>query len=418
MGLIDFFEKIEHKEAKTTRAKIGKTAVDAVFTFLYSPKSTTAGGVHIRDGMDLKRTMFQVMIALQLCLIFGTYNIGHQHFVALGQYTGFIEGFHLKLVHGLIKILPIFLVVHAVGLGIEIFFAAKKGHAVEEGFLVSGPLITLIMPPDIPLWMLAVAVAFAVIIGKEAFGGTGMNIWNVALLARVFIFFAYPTTISGDNVWVSGFENIAAGVTTEYGWVHSIFNGLFGWMGLDEFTSGGAIVNGFTGATPLALANQGGWEAVTSVYSPAQMWWGAIPGSIGETSKPLILVGMLFLIVRGIASWRIIVGAFLGAFLMGMLLNAWGATPFMTVPWYYHMWIGSMLFAIAFMATDPVTAASTNTGKWIYGFMIGFIGIIIRIVNPAYPEGWMLAILFLNTFSALIDHYVFESNMKKRLARA
>jgi len=418
MGLINFFEKIEHKEAKTTRGKIGKTAVDAVFTFLYSPKSTTAGGVHIRDGIDLKRTMFQVMIALQLCLAFGTYNIGHQHFVAMGQYLGFIEGFHLKLIHGVIKILPIFLVVHLVGLGIEIFFAAKKGHSVEEGFLVSGPLITLIMPPDIPLWILALAVAFAVIIGKEAFGGTGMNIWNVALLARVFVFFAYPTTISGDNVWVSGFEEIAAGVTTQYGWVHGSFNYLFGWIGLDQFNSGGAIINGFTGATPLALANQGGWDEVTSVYSSSQMWWGAIPGSIGETCKPLIIIGMLFLIARGIASWRIIIGALLGSFIMGMLLNAWGATPFMTVPWYYHMWIGSMLFAIAFMATDPVTATSTNTGKWIYGFMIGFIGIIIRIINPAYPEGWMLAILFLNTFSALIDHYVFESNMKKRLARA
>ncbi len=417
MGLIDFFEKIEHKEAKTTLGKIGKTGADAVFTFLYSPKSTTSDGVHIRDGMDLKRTMFQVMIALQLCLAFGTYNIGHQHFVAMGQYVGFIEGFHLKLIHGVIKILPIFLVTHLVGLGIEIFFAAKKGHAVEEGFLVSGPLITLIMPPDIPLWILAVAVAFAVIIGKEAFGGTGMNIWNVALLARVFIFFAYPLTIAGDNVWVSGFDEIAAGVATEYGWAHGLFNTLFGWMGLDGFTTG-AVVDGFTGATPLALAYQGGWSAVTDVYSTSQMWWGAIPGSIGETCKPLIILGMLFLIFRGIASWRIIVGAFLGAFVMGLILNAWGATAFMTVPWYYHMWIGSMLFAIAFMATDPVTAASTNTGKWIYGVMIGMFGIIIRILNPAYPEGWMLAILFMNTFSALIDHYVFESNMKKRLARA
>jgi len=362
--------------------------------------------------------MFQVMIALQLCLIFGTYNIGHQHFIAMGQYGGFLEGFHLKFFHGLIKILPIFLVVHAVGLGIEILFAAKKGHAVEEGFLVSGPLITLIMPPDIPLWILAVAVAFAVIIGKEAFGGTGMNIWNVALLARVFIFFAYPTTISGDNVWVSGFEQVAAGVTTEYGWAHSLFNILFGWMGLDTFASGGAVVDGFTGATPLALAYQGGWEAVTSVYSTSQMWWGTIPGSIGETSKPLIILGALFLMFRGIASWRIIVGAVLGTFVMGMIMNAWGATPFMTVPWYYHAWIGSMLFAIAFMATDPVTATATNRGKWIYGILIGVIGLIIRILNPAYPEGWMLAILFLNTFSALIDHYVYEGNMKKRLRRA
>jgi len=419
MGLLDFFKKIEHGEKpKTMVGKVGHTLSDAVFTFLYSPNEVTAEGVHIRDGMDLKRTMFHVMIALQLCLLFGTYNIGHQHFTAMGQYVGFLEGFHLKLFHGFIKVLPIFLVVHAVGLGIEIWFAAKKGHSVEEGFLVSGPLIVLIMPPDIPLWMLAVSVAFAVIIGKEAFGGTGMNIWNVALLARVFVFFAYPTTISGDNVWVSGFETVAAGVSTDYGWMHGVFNVLFGWIGIDQFEAGGAIVDGFTGATPLALAYQGGWSAVTEVYSTSQMFWGTIPGSIGETCKPFIVIGAVFLMAVGIASWRIIAGCLIGAALMGMLLNLWGATPFMTVPWYYHAWMGSALFAFAFMATDPVTATATNSGKWIYGILIGVIGIIIRILNPAYPEGWMLAILFMNTFAALIDHYVLEANMKRRLKRA
>ena len=420
MGLLEFFDKKAHGEKpKTFRGKFGHTLFDAVFTFLYSPKEVTKDGVHIRDGMDLKRTMFHVMIALQLCFLFGTYNTGHQHFLALGEYPGFLEGFHLKLAHGLIKLLPIFIVVHVVGLAIEILFAAKKGHSVEEGFLVSGPLITLIMPPDIPLWILAVAVAFAVIIGKEAFGGTGMNIWNVALLARVFIFFAYPTTISGDNVWVSGFDNIAAGVEANYSWWHTgFFNTLFEWMNLDTFSPGGTIVDGFTGATPLALAYQGGWSAVTDVYTTSQMWWGTIPGSIGETCKPLIIIGAIFLLATKIASWRIMLGSVIGAALMGIILNGWGATPFMTVPWYYHFWMGSFFFAIAFMATDPVTATSTNTGKWVYGFLIGFIGIIIRILNPAYPEGWMLAILFLNTFAALIDHYVLEANISRRLKRA
>lgn len=246
-----------------------------------------------------------------------------------------------------------------------------------------------------------------------------MNIWNVALLARVFIFFAYPTTIAGDEVWVSGYDSIAAGVEANYSWWHTgFFNGLFGWMGLDQFTTGKTIVDGFTGATPLALAYQGGWEAVTEVYSPAQMWWGVIPGSIGETCKPLIIIGAILLMITRIASWRIITGGLLGAITMGLILNAWGATPFMTVPWYYQLWMGSFFFAIAFMATDPVTATSTNTGKWIYGFLIGFIGMIIRILNPAYPEGWMLAILFLNTFAALIDHFVIEANISRRLKRA
>jgi Na+-transporting NADH:ubiquinone oxidoreductase subunit B len=369
--------------------------------------------------MDLKRLMVHVVIAMQLCYLFGTYNIGHQHFTAAGQYLGFIEGFHLKLAHGLILMLPIFIVTHVVGLGIEIIFAAKKGHAVEEGFLVSGALIPLIMPPDIPLWILAVAVAFAVILGKEAFGGTGMNIWNIALLARVFVFFAYPTTIAGDEVWVSGFDGLAEGTAATYGWAHNLFNTLFGWLGLDGYNAAStAVVDGYTGATPLALAYQGGWEGATAVYTPSQMWWGTIPGSIGESSKPLILIGALFLLVTKIASWRIMLSMLIGGIVGALTLNAWGATPFMEVPWYYQLFMGSFFFAMAFMATDPVTAASTNTGKWWYGFLIGFIGMIIRVLNPAYPEGWMLAILFMNTFAPLIDHYVLQSNISKRLKRA
>ena len=416
MGLIDFFKKIEPDKKKSPFLH---TLYDGFFTFAYAPNTVTKGGVHMRDGMDLKRLMVHVVIAMQLCYLFGTYNIGHQHFVAAGMYPGILEGFHLKLAHGLIQLLPIFVVAHVVGLGIEFWFAAKKGHAIEEGFLVSGALIPLIMPPDIPLWILAVSVAFAVIIGKEAFGGTGMNIWNVALLARVFVFFAYPTTIAGDEVWVSGYETLAAGTQASYGWAHGMFNSLFGVLGIDQFNESLAqVVDGYSGATPLALAYQGGWENVTNSFTVSQMWWGTIPGSIGETSKPLIIVGALMLIFTKVASWRIMVSMFLGGMAMALLMNAWGATPFMEVPWYYQMYMGSFLFAMAFMATDPVTASSTNTGKWIYGFLIGFIGMIVRVLNPAYPEGWMLAILFLNTFAPLIDHYVLEANMAKRLKHA
>ena len=417
MGLVDFFKKVEPDKKKSP---ILHTFYDAVYTFALAPDSITGPkGTQIKDGMDLKRLMVHVVIAMQLCYLFGTYNIGHQHFTAAGQYLGFIEGFHLKLAHGLILMLPIFIVTHVVGLGIEIIFAAKKGHAVEEGFLVSGALIPLIMPPDIPLWILAVAVAFAVILGKEAFGGTGMNIWNIALLARVFVFFAYPTTIAGDEVWVSGFDGLAEGTAATYGWAHNLSNTLFGWLGLDGFNAAStAVVDGYTGATPLALAYQGGWEGATAVYTPSQMWWGTIPGSIGESSKPLILIGALFLLVTKIASWRIMLSMLIGGIVGALTLNAWGATPFMEVPWYYQFFMGSFFFAMAFMATDPVTAASTNTGKWWYGFLIGFIGMIIRVLNPAYPEGWMLAILFMNTFAPLIDHYVLQSNISKRLKRA
>lgn len=417
MGLVDFFKKIEPDKKNSPYLH---TTYDAFFTFLFTPNAVTKpGGVHMRDGMDLKRTMVHVVLAMQLCYLFGTYNIGHQHFAAMGQFTGIFEAFHLKLAHGLIQLLPIFIWTHVIGLGIEFFFAAKKGHAVEEGFLVSGALIPLIMPPDIPIWILCVAVAFAVIIGKEAFGGTGMNIWNIALLARVFVFFAYPTTIAGDEVWVSGFTSLAEGSAVDYGWAHTgLFNSLFEMVGLTTFDTASTVVDGYSGATPLALAYQGGWASVTEHFTVAQMFWGTIPGSIGETSKPFILIGAAILLVTGIASWRIMLSMFLGAASMAFVMNLWGATPFMEVPWMYQFYMGSFFFAMAFMATDPVTASGTNTGKWIYGFGIGVIGMIIRVLNPAYPEGWMLAILFLNTFAPLIDHYVLESNIKKRLARA
>lgn len=415
MGLLSFIKKLEPPKEK----RLLHTVYDGFFTFLYTPNTVTKGGVHVRDAMDLKRTMVVVVIALQLCYLFGTWNIGHQHFVALGQYTGLFDGMHLKLSYGLTKIIPLFIWTHVIGLGIEFFFAARKGHSIEEGFLVSGALIPLIMPPDLPIWILCLAVAFAVIIGKEAFGGTGMNIWNIALLARVFVFFAYPTTISGDEVWVAGIESTAAGALADYGWWQTtFFNGLFDWVGWSTFDPTATVVDGYTGATPLALAYQGGWEAVTQVYSESQMLWGTIPGSVGETSKPLIIIGAGMLIALGIASWRVMAGMLVGASVMAILMNLWGATPFMEVPWYYQLYMGSFFFAMAFMATDPVTAASTPRGKIIYGFFIGFVGMIIRVMNPAYPEGWMLAILLFNTFAPLIDHYVLEANMKKRLQRA
>lgn len=416
MGFIDFLKKIEPDKKKSP---LLHTAYDAFFTFAYAPNTVTKAGTHIKDGMDLKRLMVTVVISMQLCYIFGVYNIGHQHFVAAGQYLGFIEGFHLKLAHGLIMLLPIFIVSHAVGLGIEFYFAAKKGHAVEEGYLVTGALIPLIMPPDLPLWILSLAIIFAVVIGKEAFGGTGMNIWNIALLARVFVFFAYPLTISGDQCWISGFEKISGGAHATYGWWHTgFFNSIFEFFGLDTFNAETTVINGFSGATPLALAYEGGWAKVTSVFSQDQMIWGAIPGSVGETNKVFIVIGALILLLTRVASWRIMAGMVIGLIGTTWILNALGSTLFMQVTWTQHMMMGSFLFAMAFMATDPVTAATTNTGKWIYGILIGFIGLLIRVMNPAYPEGWMLAILFLNTFAPTIDYFVIESNIKKRLSRA
>ncbi len=426
-ALHDFVTKFEPEHGKSPFLH---TTYDAFYTFLFQPPTVTTGGVHVRDGMDLKRLMVQVVLALQVLYIFGTWNIGHQHFTALGQYTGLLEGIHLKLVYGLIQIIPIFVVTHVVGLGIEFLYATKKGHAVEEGFLVSGALIPLIMPPDLPLWILAVAVAFAVVLGKEAFGGTGMNIWNIALLSRVFIFFAYPTTISGDEVWVSGIEKVDAGVyaSEAYNFVHHGFDWIFSGLGWATFGAGGnLVVDGWTGATPLGIAAKEGWEGVSAVYDQSSIFWGTIPGSIGESSVPLIILGMFYLMFTRIADYRVIVGGLIGFLVGGFMLNAIapsvltddtpGIFKFMAIHPLRQMIMGSFLFAITFMATDPVSSADTPTGKWIYGFLIAFIGLIIRVLNPAYPEGWLLSILLLNTFAPLIDHYVYQANIKRRAKR-
>lgn len=421
---------LDKVEAQTKGNKYLHTTYDAIATFLFQPNEITHKGTHIKDGMDLKRTMFHVVIAMQLALIHGIINVGHQHYLSMGLYPGLVDGIGWKLLYGALQIIPLVIVVHVVGLGIEFIFAALKGHSVEEGFLVSGMLIPLIMPPDVPLWMVAIATAFAVIVAKEAFGGTGMNILNIALTARVFIFFAYPSTISGDEVWVS----------QDYNLLHSLVGlpahtlAQLNLSALPEAGWASLQVDGFSGATPLALAAKGGWDAVqaatvpagggevTQQYSTFNLLMGFIPGSIGEMNKIFIILGAIMLIAAKIASWRIMLSMVAGAAVAGLLMNILAETAFpnsvfIAVPWYDQFLMGSFFFAMAFMATDPVTASGTNAGKFIYGFLIGVIGMIVRVLNPAYPEGWMLAILFMNVFAPLIDHYVLEQNMKRRLSR-
>ena len=355
-------------------------AVNALDTFLFVPNETTKKGTHIRDAVDLKRTMITVVLALIPALIFGIWNAGYQHFTQLGTEFTFMDAF----LHGAYKIVPMIIVSYAVGLGIEFGFAVKRGHEVNEGYLVTGLLIPMIMPVDIPLWMVALSVAFAVLIGKEAFGGTGMNILNPALTARAFAFFAYPTYMSGDKVWVS------------------------------EATD----VSGISGETILGSLAAGKDVA----YESASMFSGLIPGSVSETSTLLILLGALILIFTKVGSWRIILSGFIGAMVMGMIFNylmpAIDLDNALTnFPWYNHLIVGGLAFGVVFMATDPVSGAQTLKGKWIYGFLIGFFGIMIRIFNPAYPEGIMLAILLLNVFAPTIDHYVIQGNVKRRLKR-
>lgn len=414
MGLfnVEFWKKIEPSKNK----KFAHGLYDGLFTLFFKPNEVTHGGTHIKGPMDLKRLMIHVVIAMSLCYVFGAYNIGHQHFVALGENTGVLDAPHLKIVLGLISLLPIFVVSNVVGLGIEFYFASKKGHPIEEGYLVTGALIPLIMPPDIPLWMLTLSIIFAVVLAKEAFGGTGMNFVNIALMARAFIFFAYPTEISGNAPWVTAidFENSV----TDYSIFHTMFNPLFEMMGWSTFVGGQPLLETFTGATPLAIARETGWAGVTSEFSVAAMFVGGIPGCIGETSKLAILFGIIFLLATGVASWRIMLSMTLGVMVTGMLFNAWGLNVYMEIPWYHHFLMGGLLFALAFMATDPVTACGTDTGKWIYGFFIGFFGMVIRVLNPAYAEGWMLAILLMNVFAPTIDYFVVEANISKRLKRA
>ncbi|GAA3578141.1 NADH:ubiquinone reductase (Na(+)-transporting) subunit B [Snuella lapsa] len=381
-------------------------AFNALHTFLYLPDETTHGGTHIKAADDLKRTMNTVIMAMVPCLIFGMFNAGYQHNIAFGEIQAVTAGFFSpefwtldNFLIGFWKILPLVIVSYGVGLGIEFLFAIIKKHEVEEGYLVTGMLVPLIVPVDIPLWMLAVAVAFGVVIGKEVFGGTGMNILNPALTIRAFLFFAYPTWMSGDKVWVEG----AVKRTQEI--------------------AAGANLDAISGETILGSLAQG----KAAGYSVMDMFLGFIPGSVGETSTLLILLGGLFLVFAKIGSWRIMLSSVLGAIVMGLIFNQVVASGWITesskfyglmsTTWWHHLLIGGFAFGTVFMATDPVTASQTNKGKWIYGFLVGFISIMIRVFNPAYPEGVMLAILLMNVFAPTIDHYVVQGNVKKRKKR-
>ena len=365
-------------------------------TLFFVPNEVTASrGTQIKDAIDLKRMMMTVIISMVPCLLFGIWNVGYQHSLATGETMTFFE----QIWMGIIVVLPIIVVSYGSGLTVEFIFGIRKGHALNEGFLVSGMLIPLVVPPTIPLWQVALATVFAVLIGKEVFGGTGMNILNVALTARAFLYFAYPSQISGD-VWT--------------------------------YLGDKAPIDGYTGGTSLAIANEassGGNVVVDALassnsvvsadfFSFSNLFLGFIPGSIGETSALMALIGAVILIITGVGSWKIIVGVFGGAYFTGLLFNLIAANEYMALPAEYHLVIGGLAFGAVFMATDPVTATQTEKGKWIYGILIGVLTVIIRVFNPAYPEGIMLAILLMNVFAPLIDFYIVKANKTRRIQRA
>ncbi len=374
-GLRRYFDKIKPNFSKGGKFEMLHSTFDAFETFIFVPNTVTKKGSHIRDAIDMKRTMIMVVVALIPVIFFGMWNIGFQHYLSIGE----TSTLWMNLGYGALKFVPIMTVSYIVGLGIEFYFAQIRNHEVNEGVVVSGMLIPLVMPPAVPLWMVAVSTAFAILIGKEVFGGTGMNVLNPALTARAFLFFAYPAHISGDSVWIA------------------------------------EKADAFSGATPLALGAAGKINAMPSF---SDMFFGFIPGSIGETSTLLILLGGIFLMLIGVASWRIIFSTIIGALFMGYVLNLVGANDFMSLPPYYHLVMGGFAFGTIYMATDPVTAAQTNKGKYIYGGLIGILIVLIRVVNPAYPEGAMLAILLMNVFAPLIDYYVVKGNINRRLKRA
>ncbi len=395
-------------------------AFNAIHTFLYLPNEVTHGGTHIKAADDLKRTMNIVIMALVPCLLFGMFNAGYQHYAAIdgSLRANVLANFFTfdNLWIGIIKVLPLVIVSYGVGLLVEFIFAVIKGHEVEEGYLVTGMLVPLIVPIDTPLWMLAVAVVFGVVIGKEVFGGTGMNILNPALTIRAFLFFAYPTWMSGDKVWVYDAVNKTGTADAISG---ETMLGYYAKAG-QEMT-----IKGANGAADIVTTYG---DRANELYSNWDKFAGFIPGSVGETSTLLILVGAAILIFTKIGSWRIIVSTFLGAAAMGIIFNQIVAADIITesskfyglmnTVWYEHLMIGGLAFGAVFMATDPVTGSQTNKGKWMYGFLIGFISIMIRVFNPAYPEGVFLAILLMNVFAPTIDHYVVQGNIKKRLKRA
>jgi Na+-transporting NADH:ubiquinone oxidoreductase subunit B len=401
------FDNAHEKLNSNEKTKKFFPLIDAFDTLMFTPNHVTNKGSHIRDAIDLKRTMMLVIIALVPCLLFGIYNTGYQHFRVLNQLAdvSFLE----IILKGAFVVLPLVVVSYGAGLLVEFIFAIRNGHTVQEGFLVSGMLIPLCMPADVPLWMVAVATMFAVVIGKEVFGGTGMNILNVALTARAFLFFAHPTKMSGNEVWVTGFSDLKG---EKYASLVSSSN-------ID------GVVDGSTGATALGdlasfmqdspvLENT---QAFQAKYSLMDSFLGFIPGSVGETSALMCLIGAALLLWTGIASWRVITSFFVGGFVMATILNLVGGNGYFELPAIHQLMLGGFMFGMVFMATDPVTAAHTNAGKFIYGFLGGFLGILIRMVNPAYPEGIMLAILIANVFAPLIDHMVIQNNINRRLKR-
>lgn len=387
--LRDQIDKIKPTFSEGGKLSFLHSTFDAFETFLFVPNHTTQNGAHIRDGIDLKRTMFTVIVAMLPVLLFGLWNVGHQHSLALTGTDGALwDNFFV----GLIQTLPIIIVSYGVGLGIEMGFAQFRGHPVNEGFLVTGMLIPLCMPPDVPLWMVGLATAFSVVIGKEVFGGTGMNLLNPALTARMFLYIGYPSSMSGDSVWTF-------------------------------LPEGSETVDGYSGATNLgelasATAEGKPWSDDLLSASIMDSFWGNIQGSIGETSVVACLIGAAILIASGIGSWKIMLSTVLGGLFMGWVFNISGADgAYMDMPAYYHLIIGGFMFGAIFMTTDPVSAAQTERGKWIYGFLIGVLTVLIRVFNPGYPEGIMMAILLMNVFAPLIDYYVVQSNIKTRLNR-
>ncbi len=410
-----------HKLKEKYKGKKMAPAFNALHTFLYLPNETTHSGSHVRAADDLKRTMNMVILSLVPCLLFGIFNAGYQYHVQTGEVekaVGFFSGEFWNMLNfgvGAWKVLPLVVVSYGVGLAVEFLFAVIKGHEVEEGYLVTGMLVPLIVPVDVPLWMLSVAVIFGVVIGKEVFGGTGMNILNPALTIRAFLFFAYPTWMSGDKVWVT---NAVATVGQPDAISGETILGYYAKSNQD------LVVKGANGAADITTTYGAQADAL---FSLQDMFLGFIPGSVGETSKLLIIVGALILILSKIGSWRIIFSTLIGALTMGLIFNGVVAQGWITesskffglmsVDFWQHLFIGSILFGAVYMATDPVTASQTNRGKWIYGFLIGFISIMIRVFNPAYPEGVFLAILLMNVFAPTIDHYVINANVKKRAKR-
>jgi len=381
-----FVDAIKPAFTKGGRFPWLRSTFEAFETFLFVPNRVTSRGTHIRDSIDMKRTMAIVVVALIPPLLFGMWNTGFQNSLATGVERTLLQDFWF----GFLQVLPIIVVSYVTGLGIEFISAQIRGHEVNEGFLVSGLLIPLVLPIDVPLWMVAVSTAFAVIIGKEVFGGTGMNILNPALTARAFLFFAYPSFMSGEKVWISG------------------------------LIRGEGIIDGFSGATALGQAAANEQVLLNSTgneITPLDMFFGTIPGSIGETSTLAILLGAIFLIYTGVGSWKIILSVFAGGLTMGLIMNAFGGNMLREIPAWQHLMLGGFAFGAVYMATDPVSGAQTEKGKWIYGFLIGFLAIMIRVLNPAYPEGVMLAILLMNVFAPLIDYYVVQGSIRKRMKR-